>query len=102
MGCLYHYLAILAQPNALQQLYYFSQSLTYVQPFISAQESILTLLDPILSCSKTSYLHFLPIDTSFIKAYNILFGKLLSEGFKKAFVLFLSQLDNHVRHMTAK
>ena len=102
VGRLYHHLAILARPNALQQLYYYSRSLTCVQPFISARESILTLLDPILGRSRTSYSHSLPVDTNFIKAHGILFGKLSTEDFEEAFVSFLSQLDNHVGRVTAK
>ncbi len=102
MGRLYYYLAILARPNALQQLYYYSRSLTCVQPFISARESILTLLDPILGRSKMSYSHSLPVDTSFIKAHGILFAKLSSDGFEEALASFLNQLDNHVGRVTAK
>jgi hypothetical protein len=48
------------------------------------------------------YLYSLPIDINFIKAYSILFRKLLLEGFKEALTLFLSQLDNYIRRVTAK
>ena len=48
------------------------------------------------------YLYSLPIDISFIKAYGILFGKLLLEGFKEALILFLNQLDNYIKHIAAK
>lgn len=43
VGRLSHHLAILARPNALQQLFYYTRSLTCVHPFQSARESILTL-----------------------------------------------------------
>ncbi|OCK77900.1 hypothetical protein K432DRAFT_406929 [Lepidopterella palustris CBS 459.81] len=102
VGRLYHHLAILARPNALQQLYYYSRSLTCVVPFMSARESILTLLDPILGRSTTSYSHSLPVDTSFIKAHGILFGKLSSDSFEEALTGFLDQLDNHIGRVTAK
>ncbi|OCK78749.1 hypothetical protein K432DRAFT_256528, partial [Lepidopterella palustris CBS 459.81] len=49
VGRLYHHLAILARPNTLQQLYYSSQSLTYIDPVLNARESILTLFDRALS-----------------------------------------------------
>jgi hypothetical protein len=45
-GKFYHHLAILARPNALQQLYYYSKSLCEEMPFVSARESIMTLFDP--------------------------------------------------------
>jgi hypothetical protein len=102
VGRLYHHLAILARPNALQQLYYYARSLTCVKPFPSARESILTLLDPILGRSNASYSHALPIDNSFIQAHGVLFGKISAERFEDARFAFQSQLDNHIGRVTAK
>lgn len=48
-GRLYHHLAILARPNALQQLFYYSKSLNVRIPFASARESIMSLFDPIMA-----------------------------------------------------
>jgi hypothetical protein len=42
-GRLYHHLAILARPNALQQLYYYTKSLCVPIPSSRARESIMTL-----------------------------------------------------------
>ncbi|KAK4238843.1 hypothetical protein C8A03DRAFT_33098 [Achaetomium macrosporum] len=47
-GRLYHHLAILARPNALQQLYYCSKSSSLAIPLDEVRESIYTLFDPIL------------------------------------------------------
>ncbi|KAF2477117.1 uncharacterized protein BDR25DRAFT_251692 [Lindgomyces ingoldianus] len=103
VGRLYHHLAILARPNALQQLYYYARSLTCVKPFPSARESIFTLLDPILGRqTAASNAHALPIDTSFIQAYGVLFKKLTPEKFGDAMVQFQSQLDSHIGRVTAK
>lgn len=102
VGRLYHHLAILARPNALQQLYYYARSLTCVKPFPSARESILTLLDPILGRPTTSYAQALPIDTYFIHAHAILFEKLSPENFEDARLNFQAQLDNHIGRVTAK
>jgi hypothetical protein len=101
-GRLYHHLAILGRPNALQQLYYYSRSLTCVQPFRSAHESILTLLDPILGRPTASYSHALPIDTGFIQAHSTLFEKLPVEKFKDVSRALLSELDNHISRVTVK
>lgn len=46
---LYHHLAILARPNALQQLYYYTKSLYIAILFGSTRESIIILFDPILA-----------------------------------------------------
>lgn len=102
VGRLYHHLAILARPNALQQLYYYARSLTSVKPFASARESILTLLDPILGKAIASYTHALPIDTNFIQAHGILFEKLPEKDFDEAVAAFQTPLDNHIGRVTAK
>jgi hypothetical protein len=102
VGRLYHHLAILARPNALQQLYYYARSLTCVKPFPSARESILTLLDPILGRPTASYSHALPIDTSFIQAHGVLFEKLSTETFEEARKAFQDQLDNQIGRVTAR
>jgi hypothetical protein len=102
VGRLYHHLAILARPNALQQLYYYSRSLTCVKPFASARESILTLLDPILGRAVATYSHALPIDTNYIKAHALLFEKISLGDFTQAMMEFTSNLDNHIGRVTAK
>ncbi|KAI8942051.1 hypothetical protein NX059_000153 [Plenodomus lindquistii] len=102
VGRLYHHLAILARPNALQQLYYYARSLTCVKPFPSARESILTLLDPILGRAVATYSHALPIDTNFIKAHALLFENMSMEDFQVAKQEFMGNLDNHIGRVTAK
>ncbi|CBX97298.1 hypothetical protein LEMA_P104290.1 [Plenodomus lingam JN3] len=102
VGRLYHHLAILARPNALQQLYYYARSLTCVKPFASARDSILTLLDPILGRTAATYSHALPIDTNFIKAHALLFERLPGEDFLVSKKDFLDGLDSHIGRVTAK
>lgn len=102
VGRLYHHLAILARPDALQQLFYYARSLTCVRPFASARESILTLLDPALGKTQSLYSHALPAETSFIVLQATLFKKLPAEDYKKARLSFLNQLDNHIGRITAK
>jgi hypothetical protein len=102
VGRLYHHLTILARPNALQQLYYYTRSLACVKPFPSARESILTLLDPILGRAIATYSHALPIDTNYIKAHALLFEKMLLGDFKQAVQEFTNNLDNHIGGVTAK
>jgi hypothetical protein len=113
VGRLYHHLAILARPNALQQMYYYSRSLTCVKPFQSARESILTLLDPILGRAGAPLTHALAIDTNFIKAHALQFEEssvVKVEGqrdkptdeFLNAKAEFIGNLDNHIGRVTAK
>lgn len=69
-GRLHHHLAILARPNAIQQLFYYTKSLCVAVPFKSARDSILTLFDPILNGTQN---RLQPIDTAYVKAHGVLF-----------------------------
>jgi hypothetical protein len=113
VGRLYHHLAILARPNALQQMYYYSRSLTCVKPFQSARESILTLLDPILGRAGATLTHALAIDTNFIKAHGLQFEESSvvkidnqedqpTDELLNAKAEFIGNLDNHIGRVTAK
>ncbi|EWZ78025.1 hypothetical protein FOWG_17646 [Fusarium oxysporum f. sp. lycopersici MN25] len=70
-GRLYHHLAILARPNALQQLYYYTKSLCVPIPFSSARESIMTLFNSTPSGGPT---RLAPLDAAFVRAHGILFS----------------------------
>ncbi|KAK2770408.1 hypothetical protein CKAH01_14751 [Colletotrichum kahawae] len=76
-GRLYHHLAILARPNALQQLFYYSKSLCVPIPFLSARESIMTLFEPHLNGSPT---RLQEMDAAF----------------------FIDSLDNHIGRTTRR
>lgn len=111
-GRLYHHLAILARPNAVQQLFYYTKSLCVEIPFKSARDSILTLFDPILSGTQN---RLQPIDLAFVKAHGILFimsntdekdktlPKPLDElilEYGNAKANFLTLLDDHIARTT--
>lgn len=107
-GRLHHHLAILARPNAVQQLFYYTKSLCVAIPFKSARDSILTLFDPILNGTQN---RLQPVDLAFVKAHGILFitsntdekektlpkplDELMSE-YAKAKTDFFSMLDTHI------
>jgi hypothetical protein len=102
-GRLYHHLAILARPNALQQLFYYAKSLCVVIPFTSARESILTLFDPVLNADNHQGLYRLPpLDTSFVKAHGLLFTNKNMEKFEPTVKEFLGLLDNQIGRVTRK
>ena len=103
-GRLYHHLAILARPNALQQLFFYSKSLCVAVPFASARESILTLFDPILNSEKGQGLQRLPpLDTALVKAHGLLFtNKDVGTRFEAAVNEFLGLLDSQIGRVTRK
>lgn len=98
-GRLYHHLAILARPNALQQLYYYTKSLCVPIPFSSARESIMTLFDPVLSNSPT---RLAPVDAAFVRAHGILFSKKSWDQLQDSMKSFNDQLDGHIARSTKR
>ncbi|TGO65625.1 hypothetical protein BOTNAR_0076g00190 [Botryotinia narcissicola] len=102
-GRLYHHLAILARPNALQQLYYYAKSLCVIVPFTSARESILTLFDPVLQAENGHGQYRLPpLDAAFIRAHGHLFTNKAIERFEPAVQEFLALLDSQIGRVTKK
>ena len=73
VGRLYHHLAILARPDQLQQVYYYTRALTCVHPFPSARDSISTLFDPIIGGSDLADTQVLPVKSLFVKTHALLF-----------------------------
>src|SRR5277367_6623063 len=52
VGRIQHHLAVLARPNVVQQLFYYSKALVCVTPFQNARESIMLLFNPFLEGSE--------------------------------------------------
>ncbi|KAF5003504.1 hypothetical protein FDECE_9957 [Fusarium decemcellulare] len=98
-GRLYHHLAILARPNALQQLYYYTKSLCVPIPFSSARESIMTLFDPVLSNSPT---RLAPIDAAFVRVHGILFSGKSKDKLQESMDEFIDQLDSYIGRSTKR
>uniref|UniRef100_A0A093X721 DNA/RNA-binding domain-containing protein n=1 Tax=Talaromyces marneffei PM1 TaxID=1077442 RepID=A0A093X721_TALMA len=98
IGRVQHHLAVLARPNVLQQLFYYSKALVSVQPFTNARESILLLFGPLLDPAKaaTKYSRYYPqVLTIFVEAHGILFTRQDIPTFLRLGDEFLSQLDRH-------
>ncbi|KAL0929473.1 telomerase-binding protein EST1A protein [Colletotrichum truncatum] len=98
-GRLYHHLAILARPNALQQLFYYAKSLCVPIPFLSARESIMTLFEPHLKGSPT---RLLEVDAAFVRAHGILFSGRNQDKFTSSVDEFIGSLDNHIGRNTRR
>ncbi|KAI0147282.1 hypothetical protein GGR57DRAFT_256668 [Xylariaceae sp. FL1272] len=101
-GRLYHHLAILARPVALQQLFYYAKSLCVPIPFVSARESIMTLFEPILNVSGYEHARLIPIDVAFVKAHGILFSQKFQGDYEASVNEFLSLLNGHIGRTTRR
>lgn len=98
-GRLYHHLAILARPNALQQLYFYTKSLCVPIPFSSARESIMTLFDLVLNDSPN---RLIAIDASFVRAHAILFSGQNPERLQPSVDEVIASLDGHISRCTKR
>jgi hypothetical protein len=102
-GRLYHHLAILARPNALQQLYYYAKSLCVEMPFLSARESIMTLFEPLISrTSNPQQARLPPTELNFGKTHGILFSGKQLEELEPTMETFFQLLDNHIGRSTRR
>ncbi|KAK2061343.1 hypothetical protein LY76DRAFT_508125 [Colletotrichum caudatum] len=96
-GRLYHHLAIVARPNALQQLFYYAKSLCVPIPFLNARESIMTLFDPHLDGTPPP---LQDINAAFVRAHGVLFSGKSSELFAPSVEEFVGSLDGHIARNT--
>ena len=102
-GRLYHHLAILARPYTLQQLSFYTRSLTCIQPFESARGSIMTLFNPILDGKESAYHRSSSMETIFIKAHAILFTRRSLDEFNLNLQQLLCGLfESYIGKMGAK
>ncbi|GAB0134797.1 epichloenin A synthetase [Epichloe bromicola] len=95
-GRLYHHLAILARPNALQQLYFYAKSLCVRVPFGSARDSVMTLFDPLLSPNSASNQRLEPVDAAFVRVHGILFSGKATDQLEPSMEQFLELLDSRI------
>jgi hypothetical protein len=99
-GRLYHRRAVLARPDALQELCSHSKSICVTDPFKSARTSMLTLFNQVL-LSTTKYQRKLsPLDAQFVRTHGLLFTKTI-EGFDDVITQFLRLLNIQLKRITS-
>ena len=106
-GRLQHHLAVLARPNIVCQLFYYSKALISVNPFPNARDSIMLLFNPLLETSFTSTemeserkapARYNKFDSSLVTAAAILFTKGSIPDYRGHIDDFLSELDGQVNY----
>ena len=102
VGRIQHHLAVLARPNIVQQLFYYSKALVSVIPFPNARESIMLLFNPFLEGSEIASQRYPLVESALVKANGIQFthGSILE--YISLMDQFYSILDNHIGRVTAK
>ncbi|KAJ5759888.1 DNA/RNA-binding domain E.t1.c1-type [Penicillium odoratum] len=95
VGRIQHHLAVLARPDGLQQLFYYTKALVCVRPFPNARESIILLFNTYRGHVLTQY----TIITTFIATHGVLFSQGTAEQFVAAANLFLSLLRSEFHQL---
>jgi hypothetical protein len=102
VGRIQHHLAVLARPNIVQQLFYYSKALISVVPFQSARESVILLFNPFLMDSEIASRRYPLIDTTLVKANGILFTRGPISKYTPLMEQFCAALNNHISRTTIK
>ncbi|OAL22510.1 hypothetical protein AYO22_07068 [Fonsecaea multimorphosa] len=104
-GRIQHHLAVLARPNIVCQLFYYSKALIAVNPFPNARDSIMLLFTPLLEASTSSgqksKLESIPskhskLESSFVTAAGLLFTKGSIDQYCIQADRFTSELESHI------
>lgn len=101
-GRLYHHLAILARPNALQQLFYYNKSLCVAIPFGAARDSIMTLFEPVMAAHASSQSRLPSTEYAFVKTHGILFSKRMYSKLDESANELVNSLDSHIARSTRR
>ena len=95
VGRIQHHLAVLARPDVLQQLFYYTKALVSVRPFHNARESIILLFNPY----NGQPLHQHTMVTAFIATHGVLFTRGPAEQFITLANHFLALLRREIRRL---
>ncbi|KKK22502.1 hypothetical protein ARAM_000595 [Aspergillus rambellii] len=96
VGRIQHHLAVLARPDIVQQLFYYTKSLVNVHSFAGTRESIFLLFNPLLKGGPRT-VHRLPeMVTAFVAAHGYMFTRDASDTFMGTCAEFLSFLEQYI------
>ncbi|KAK2751569.1 hypothetical protein FQN55_000290 [Onygenales sp. PD_40] len=96
-GRVQHHLGVLARPDILQQLFFYTKSLLCVQSFAITQDSIHHLFDPLLEpVLNASYIRHPPIMLAFVTSHAIVYRQRSIIKFIEYGNGFLGLLDSHI------
>lgn len=99
VGRIQHHLAVLARPDIVQQLFFYTKSLASVRSFPGTRESIVLLFNPLLKGPRMAHYH--PVMADFVIAHAYLFARESSERFFSAADNYLSGLDKYIPRVGA-
>lgn len=99
-GRIQHHLGVLARPDDIQQLFYYTKSLVSVEPFMNTRDSICLLFNPLLErLEAQGNYDQCQAPSAFIGTHSILFTKGCTGEFKILGNCFLSQFGAYIGHV---
>jgi hypothetical protein len=104
IGRIQHHLAVLARPNIVCQLFYYSKALVSVVPFPNARDSIMLLFNPLLEVSTPEgqrnkpeiVAKYAKFDASLVTAAGIAFTKGSINEYWIHITQFIRDLESHI------
>jgi hypothetical protein len=102
VGRIQHHLAVLARPNIVQQLFYYSKALVSVTPFQNARDSVMLLFNPFLQEGETISQKYVAVEAAFVTFHGTLFTLGLRKLYTSNVDNFLSGFDAHIGRSGAK
>ena len=104
VGRVQHHLAILARPNIVMQLFYYSKALVAVVPFVNARDSIMLLFERLLDKDKaeTQCQRYTPVESSLVTASAFAFTRGSISTYVHHKDVFLHKLDGYISQSTSK
>jgi hypothetical protein len=102
VGRIQHHLAVLARPNIVQQLFFYSKALVSVVPFVNARDSIMLLFTPLLERESTDDKRYEITEASLVTAFGYLFTRGSLDLHQQQTQVFVSSLDGHIQKEKSK
>jgi hypothetical protein len=102
VGRIQHHLAVLARPNIVQQLFYYSKALVSMTPFQNARESVMLLFNPFLQEGETISSKYVAVEAAFTTFHGVLFTLGLRKLYSSNVEIFLSGFDAHIGRSGSK
>lgn len=97
VGRIQHHLAVLARPNIVRQLFYYTKALVSGIPFVNARESSMLLFSQFLEKTEPATNQKYPkLEKSLVKAAAILFTRGSTEEYNTQVSYFVAELDSHI------
>ena len=96
VGRIQHHLAVLARPNIVQQLFFYTKALVSIVPFVNATDSIMLLFTPLLQDQEKNKDRYTETESSLVIACGVLFTRGSLSTHRNHAKIFEETLNGHI------